>query len=93
MSCEHCTKLGRVSFLQGHYNEYRDSGGGHGVYVVQNDLTAEKAQELKEVYEKSHPPVPPEINEKFLNKLTTESARIRNHDDLDWYFGTGRYAQ
>lgn len=40
-----------VSFLQAHYNQYRDAGGDHGSYVVWNDLTPELGWKLKEIYE------------------------------------------
>ena len=51
---EHCAKLKNLNFLQGHYNQYRDIGGDHAMYVVTNDLSDETAKELRGNYESTH---------------------------------------
>ena len=40
-----------MSFLQAHYNRYRDMGGDHASYVVWNDIDDELAKDLRESYE------------------------------------------
>lgn len=55
------------NFLQEHYNDYRDLGGDHEMYAIVNDLTYEKAEELRKNYESTHPPVSKErISNYFL---------------------------
>lgn len=91
--CEYCAKLGRVSFLQGHYNRFRDAGGGHGMYIVYNDLSDKTAKELLDNYASTHPPVPAEKTKEFMEKLKEENARAKQRDDLHWLTGTGPYGQ
>jgi hypothetical protein len=40
-----------LSFLQAHYNQYRDAGGPHAEYVIWNDISWELADKLKRNYE------------------------------------------
>lgn len=93
MACEHCAKLKNLNFLQRHYNQYRDIGGSHGMYVVVNDLSDETANELCRNYESTHPPVPKEKVKKFDKQLKKEADEAKLRDDLQWLAGTGRYGQ
>lgn len=54
VQCEHCAKLEKISFLQNHYNRYRDAGGNHAAYIIVNDLSGKTAKELRKSYEATH---------------------------------------
>lgn len=91
--CEYCARLGRVNFLQGHYNRFRDAGGDHAMYIVYNDISDKIAKELFDNYASTHPPVPVEKTREFMEKLQEENRRANERDDLHWLTGTGPYGQ
>lgn len=91
--CEHCAKLKKLNFLQEHYNWYRDEGGDHAMYAVVNDLFDKTAEELRDNYESTHPPVPEEKIKQFNEQLKKETDDANFRDDLQWLTGTGRYGQ
>lgn len=40
-----------TSFLQAHYDRYRQAGGDHSAYIVYNDIGADVAEKLKRNYD------------------------------------------
>ncbi len=82
-----------TNFLQSHYNEYRNAGGDHDLYVVWNDISEELGDRLRQNFEDTHPPVSEEKKGEFMKNLEKEAATLRLSDDLDWLLGTGRFSQ
>lgn len=91
--CEYCAKLGRVSFLQGHYNRFRDIGGDHEMYIIYNDVSDKTAKDLLDSYQSTHPPVSEEKAKEFMKKLKEENEQSNQRDNLHWLTGTGPYGQ
>lgn len=81
------------NFLQEHYNRFRNAGGQHIMYVIENDLEDDTAQKLKKNFESTNPPVPEEKVKEFEKRMKEAADKARLRDDMQWFTGTGYYSQ